>query len=85
MKKISILFFLIFFLGKNLLAQNAAPTITNLVASTDLSNNTITLTYDLEDLENDDVEITMILVFQSQLEMVKQSLGLDLIYNLIIK
>ena len=30
------------------------------MATTNLSNNTITLIYDLEDLENDDVEITML-------------------------
>lgn len=58
MKKILLLVSL-FFLGKNVLvAQNAAPTILNLTSSTDFSNNTITLTYDLEDLENDDVEIS---------------------------
>ncbi len=60
MKKISLLLFLLFLFGKNVNAQNAAPIISNLIASTNLSNNTITLTYDLEDLENDDVEITML-------------------------
>jgi hypothetical protein len=60
MRKISPLLFLVFFFGKTLTAQNAAPTISNLVANTNISNNTITLTYDLEDLENDDVEITML-------------------------
>ncbi len=60
MKNISPLLFLLFLFGKNINAQNAAPTISNLIASTNLSNNTITLTYDLEDIENDDVEITML-------------------------
>ena len=60
MKKILPLIFLLFFFGKNLTAQNAAPTISNLIANTNTSNNTITLTYDLDDLENDDVEITML-------------------------
>lgn len=61
MKKIFPLLFLLIFFGKNILAQNAAPTISNLTASTDFSNNTVTLTYDLEDLENDEVEITLLI------------------------
>lgn len=60
MRKIGLLLFLISFFGKNLTAQNAAPTISNLIANSNSSNNTITLTYDLDDLENNDVEITML-------------------------
>ena len=58
MKKITPLLFLLFFFGKNGIAQNEAPIISNLIANTDFSNNTITLTYDLEDLENDDYSLS---------------------------
>ena len=51
------LFILLFFLGKLLAAQNLAPTITNLTVATDFHNNTITLNYNLEGLENNEVEI----------------------------
>ena len=54
-----ILLFLLFFIGKNAFAQNLPPIIQNLTATTDFSNNTITLSFDLEDQENSDVEITL--------------------------
>ena len=61
MNKTYTLIFLLIFLGKNMLAQNAAPTISNLNAITDFPSSTVTLNFDLEDLENDDVEITMLI------------------------
>ena len=58
MKNLTLLLFL-FFISININAQNQAPLISNLTADVDYSNNTITLTYDLEDNENDAVEIIL--------------------------
>ena len=58
MKKQTLLLILLFF-GKIASAQNLPPTIQNLIATTNLSNNTITLSFDLADQENNDVEITL--------------------------
>jgi hypothetical protein len=60
MKKFFPLLLIVFLFGKNVQAQNAAPIISNLIANINFANNTITLTYDLADLENDDVEITLL-------------------------
>jgi len=58
MKNLTPLLFL-FFISVNINAQNQAPFISNLTADVDYSNNTITLSYDLEDNENDSVEIML--------------------------
>ena len=50
---------LLFFISGNINAQNQAPVISNLTANIDYPNNTITLSYDLEDNENNDVEIML--------------------------
>ncbi len=52
------LFFTLLFLSAHLLqAQNGAPTIQNFTASVDWPAQTLTLTYDVTDLENDPLEI----------------------------